>query len=94
MTMHSVRREEIPDRLGDFTRGMKKALGGASSVIERLILKKLFQGVGSSFKDAQGLDFADYVNDAKRRFEMIGQMRFGRSEYLDSGRSKKGQVSS
>ncbi len=93
MTMHSIQREEIPEKLEEFVSGLNKALGGASSVIERLILKKMFQRIGSTFRETQSLEFADYVNDAKRRYEIIGQHHRSQKEFLDPDRSKKAQVS-
>ncbi len=94
MTMHSIHREEIPDRLEEFMSGLEKALGGASSVIERLILRKLFQRIGSTFRETQNLEFRDYINDAKRRFEIARHRQGSQDEFLYPNRSKKSQVSS
>jgi hypothetical protein len=74
-----------------FAAGLKKALGSASRVIERLILKKLFQGIGSTFREVADFEFTDYVSEAKRRFEIISTKH---SDPLESLRSKKGQVPS
>ncbi len=93
MTMHSIQREEIPDKPEEFAFGLRKALGGASSVIERLILKKLFQRIGSTFRETQNLEFGDYINDARRRFEIARQRHGSQEEFLDPNRSKKSQVS-
>jgi predicted CopG family antitoxin len=90
-TIHSLDREQIPDRVEEFAAGLKKALGSASRVIERLILKKLFLRVGSAFRDVADLEFADYVRDAKRRFEIASTRH---SDSLEGLRSKKGQVTS
>jgi hypothetical protein len=92
MTMHSIQREEIPDKPGEFVLGLRKALGGASSVIERLILKKLFQRIGSTFRETQNLEFGDYISDAKRRFEMARQRHGSQDEFLDQNKSKKSQA--
>ncbi len=94
MTMHSIQREEILDKLEEFAAGLKQALGGASAVMERLILKKLFQRLGSTFRESQGLDFHDYVDDAKRRFETLRQRHVAQDEFEEHGKSKKGQVPS
>ncbi len=90
-TIHSLDREQIPDKVGEFAAGLKKALGGASRVIERLILKKLFQRMGSTFRETPDSEFADYVNEAKRRFD-VTLARHG--DPLEGLRSKKGQVPS
>jgi hypothetical protein len=88
-TIHSLDREQIPDKVDEFATGLKKALGSASRVIERLILKKLFQRIGSTFREASDLGFADYVQDAKRRFEITSTKR---GDPLEGLRSKKSQV--
>ncbi len=92
-TINSLQREEIPDRLEDFAQGMKKALGGASSVLQRIMLKKLFQKIGSTFKESQDLDFVDYVKEAERRYDVLSQHRASQEEVRAPGKSKKGQIS-
>jgi hypothetical protein len=88
-TIHSLDREEIPDRVDEFSAGLRKALGSASKVIERLILKKLFQKIGSVFREVPDLEFTDYVTEAKRRFD-AGSTKH--TDPIDGLRSKKGQV--
>jgi hypothetical protein len=90
-TIHSLDREQIPAKVDEFAAGLRKALGGASRVIERLILKKLFQRIGSTLRETADLEFTDYVNEARRRFE-IASTKHG--DHLESLRSKKGQVPS
>jgi hypothetical protein len=90
-TIHSLDREQIPEKVEEFSTGLRKALGSASRVIERLILKKLFQRIGSTFRETADLEFTDYVTDAKRRFEIVSMKQ---SDLQESLRSKKGQVPS
>ena len=87
-TICSLPRDEVPDRVPEFASGLKKALGGASKVIERIILRKLFERTGSVFREAADTDFQEYVIDARRRFEIFSH----RQDVEDSTRSKKGQV--
>lgn len=94
LTIHSLPREDIPAKTEEFVSGLKKALGTASTVIERLILKKLYQRIGSVFRESQGLEFADYLEEARRRFEVPKQHREALAGSLDFGGSKKGQSSS
>src|SRR5207249_7491279 len=70
-TICSLPREDIPDHVPEFAAGLRRALGGASKVIERLILRRLFEKTGSSFRDVPDTDFNEYVLDAKRRFEIV-----------------------
>jgi hypothetical protein len=92
-TIDSLQREDIPARLEDFSQGMKRALGGASSVLQKVMLKKLFQKIGSTFKEAQDFDFIDYVKEAERRYDVLSHHKVSQEETKVSGRSKKGQVS-
>jgi hypothetical protein len=90
-TILSLSREDIPDHVPDFAAGLKKALGGASKVIERVVLRKLFEKTGSNFREVPDMDFNDYVQEAKRRFEILSHRQ---DELADPARSKKGQTSS
>ncbi len=94
LTICSLPREEIPDRVADFAAGLKKALGGASKVIERLILRKLFQKTGSSFRETIDTEFVDYVAEAKRRYEILLHRHGVTEDTIDPVRSKKGQMTS
>ncbi len=92
-TIHSLQKENIPQKLEDFSQGMKKALGGASSVLQKVMLKKLFQKIGSTFKEAQEFDFVDYVKEAERRYDVLSQHRTSQEDARTPVKSKKGQVS-
>ena len=90
-TICSLPKEDIPRRVTEFAAGLRKALGSASKVIERMILKRLFEKTGSVFKEIPDTEFSDYVEDARRRSEILSQRS---EESLTGSRSKKGQVSS
>ncbi len=94
LTICSLPREEIPSRVADFVAGLRKSLGGASKVIERMILRKLFQKTGSSFKETIDTEFTEYVADAKRRYEILSHRHGVAEDSSDPLRSKKGQVTS
>lgn len=89
LTMCSLPRETIPERVSDFALGLKRALGGASKVIERLILRKLFERAGGSLREIPDTDFAEYVSDARRRFEVAAHRH---EDSVENARSKKSQV--
>src|SRR4029077_3749631 len=88
----SLPREEIPGRVPEFAAGLKKSLGGASKVIERIILRKLFQKTGSSFRETIDTEFIEYVADAKRRYEILSHRHGIAEDSTDALRSKKGQI--
>lgn len=90
-TICSLPKEEIPDRIGDFDKGIRKALGAASKVIERLIVRKLFQILTLSLRESQDQDFLDYIEDARRRNEVFSHRQTG---HVDNERSQKGKISS
>ncbi|OLD08739.1 MAG: hypothetical protein AUI95_02565 [Crenarchaeota archaeon 13_1_40CM_3_52_4] len=92
LTICSLPREEIPGRVADFAAGLRKSLGGASKVIERIILRKLFQKTGSSFRETTDTEFTEYVADAKRRYEILSHRHGIAEDSTDPVRSKKGQV--
>jgi len=92
LTMCSLPREEIPGRVMDFAAGLRKSLGGASKVIERMILRKLFQKTGSSFRETIDTEFTEYVADAKRRYEIVSHRRGVAEDSTDPVGSKKGQI--
>ena len=92
LTICSLPREEIPGRVADFAAGLRKSMGGASKVIERMILRKLFQKTGSSFRETIDTEFTEYVADAKRRYEMLSHRHGVAEDPTDLARSKKGQV--
>ena len=92
LTICSLPREEIPGRVADFAAGLRKSLGGASKVIERMILRKLFQKTGSSFRETIDTEFTEYVADAKRRYEILSHRHGVAEDSADPVRSKKGQI--
>lgn len=94
LTMCSLPREEIPNRVADFAGGLRKSLGGASKVIERMILRKLFQKTGSSFRETTDTEFPEYVADAKRRYEILSHRHGVAEESPYPSNSKKAQTTS
>ena len=89
-TIQSLDKKDIPDRLEDFQSGLKSALGGAARVVERLILRKLFQKIGSTFKETSEYEFAEHVNEARRRFEGIRQRPPIQKDQTGQAKLKKG----
>jgi hypothetical protein len=89
-TIQSLEKKDIPDHLEDFQSGLKSALGGAARVVERLILRKLFQKIGSTFKESSEYEFAEHVNEARRRFEGTRQRPPTLKDQMGQTKLKKG----
>jgi hypothetical protein len=58
-----LKREEIAEKLKVFSAGLKRLLGSAAPVIEKLILKNLYSKVGLKFREKKGYGFSDYVKE-------------------------------
>ena len=57
-----------------------------------IILRKLFQKVGSSFRESLDTEFTEYVADAKRRYEIVSHRHEVTEDSTDPVGSKKGQI--
>src|SRR5207245_9139174 len=66
-TMQSLDRKDIPDRLEDFQSGLKNELGGAARVVERLILRRLYQKIGSRFRWNSEYGYSEDGIEERRR---------------------------
>ena len=65
----SIRREEIPDRPGDFASALEGLISAGAKVLEKTIVKRLYSKLGLAFKEVEGYGFLDYVEDAKRQWQ-------------------------
>jgi hypothetical protein len=65
-----ITKNEIPNRLKDFTEGLEKIFGLGARFIEILIMKKLYEKVGQplEWNESKELVFLDYVTAAKQSF--------------------------
>jgi len=62
---YQINRKDIPERLEDFHSALQELLGTACPVLERLIAKNLYNGLGSDFKQVDGWTLADYSKHAQ-----------------------------
>lgn len=68
---YSLKREEIPKRLDKFIQCLYEMFGLGASIIEGEILKNLFYRLGLRFREKEGYDFLDYVEEARRIYPYI-----------------------
>jgi len=66
-----ITKNEIPNRLKDFTEGLEKIFGLGARFIEILIMKKLYEKVGQhlEWNESKELIFSEYVTAAKQSFQ-------------------------
>jgi len=65
-----IRKQEIPLKINDFTYSIDKIFGLGSNFLEILIMKRLHEKIGGTFKFNETADFtfAEYVAKARRSF--------------------------
>jgi hypothetical protein len=66
----NIAKNEIPNRLEDFTDGLEKIFGLGANFIEILIMKNLFEKVGKplEWNENKELSFVEYVTTAKQSY--------------------------
>jgi hypothetical protein len=64
---HSLNREEIPERLEDFERGLEKILGSGAWVMERTVLNNLYLNFGLEYRNKENYSFANHIGTLKKQ---------------------------
>lgn len=65
-----LKREEIPNQLGDFQTALTALIGAGSPVLVRAIIRNLCGKLGISFVRKDKYDFEAYVADCIRRHQV------------------------
>jgi len=68
---YSLKREEIPEKLGTFMEGLQKFFRSGAHMIEQSILKELHVNLGLKYKSREGYRFADYIDDLENVYQAI-----------------------
>jgi hypothetical protein len=63
----SLKRENIPEKIGLFSEGLDKFFGSGAYMLEKTILLNLYSSFGFDYKEKKGNAFADYVTELKHR---------------------------
>ncbi|MGQ9624277.1 MAG: hypothetical protein ACUVT9_02785 [Candidatus Bathycorpusculaceae bacterium] len=65
-----ISKDEVPSNVDVFANGLEKIFGAGAKFLEILIMKKLYEKVGSPLEwdSSKELEFANYVEAAKRSF--------------------------
>ena len=66
----NVKKQEIPYKIEAFANAIEKIFGLGANFLEILIMKKLYEKIGQTFKmhGSENLKFTKYVAAAKRSF--------------------------
>ena len=62
---HGIGKENAPDNVEAFAKGLHAIFGAGASVIERMILQSLYLKLGLDFKQTKDSSFGDCVHKAK-----------------------------
>jgi len=69
---HSLKREDIPEKLEIFMNGLRKIFGLGAQAIERSIVRCLYSKLGLEFIERKDYDFLKYLDAAKNMSEKEG----------------------
>ncbi|MDH5450686.1 MAG: hypothetical protein OEX77_07290 [Candidatus Bathyarchaeota archaeon] len=61
-----LRREHIPKETNEFSQALNAIFGPGAKIIEKYILKELYQRLELDFEEKEDSTFADYVKEAKK----------------------------
>ena len=64
---YSLRQEEIPEKLKDFEKGLKKLLSSGAWVTERMVLKNLYTGFGLEYRNETDHSFLERIAKLKEQ---------------------------
>jgi len=62
---HDLRKEDIPENLEIFSSCLEKMFGFGATLLEKLVLKKLYTKLGLKYKEKEGHKFLDYIKELK-----------------------------
>ncbi|MEM3459120.1 MAG: hypothetical protein QXN36_00820 [Candidatus Bathyarchaeia archaeon] len=64
-SLYSLRKEDVLEKPDVFVESLRKIFGMGAGVIEKAILKSLYEKLGLDYKEDKNWDFAAYLNEAK-----------------------------
>lgn len=66
---YSLKKHEIPQKLGVFAFGLEEMFGSGAIVIEKVIMEKLYSKLGLKFKDLKLHEFTHCIKVAKNMWK-------------------------
>ena len=61
----NVKLKDVANKPEVFSASLERLMDSAAQVIEQIILKNLYSGLGLEFEEKQGYEFADYIMELK-----------------------------
>jgi len=62
---HDLRKEDIAENLEIFSSSLEKMFGFGATLLEKLVLKKLYMKLGLKYEEKEGYKFLDYIKELK-----------------------------
>ena len=69
-----LKEENIPSNLTEFKKALDNIFGPGATYLEKIIAKRLHEKLGLTFEEGKSTDFLEYVNIAKSRIVMEGEI--------------------
>jgi hypothetical protein len=88
-SLYSLKKEDALEKPDVFVKSLRKIFGIGAGVIEKAILKSLYDKLGLDYKENKNWDFATYLNEAKNAVKKkphgdCGSFRYKRNSLLNS----------
>jgi hypothetical protein len=62
----SIKKQEIPQKLEAFAKGLENMFGVGAIVLENLIIRSLYSKLGIEYEEIKDYEFIDYLKHAKK----------------------------
>ena len=66
---YSIRREDLPEKAGEFAEALRDMLGAASEVLLKYMARRLYAKLKLGYEEKPDWSFLDYVNHARKAVE-------------------------
>lgn len=67
--LYSLKKEDVLEKPEAFVESLRKIFGAGAKVIEKAILKSLYDKLGLNYEEKENWNFVTYLNEAKNAFK-------------------------
>jgi len=71
-SLYSLKREDIPEHLEAFVESLRKIFGLGAEVIEKAVIKSLYNKLGLKYEEKENVSFLAYLKEAEQNAEREG----------------------